>query len=184
MDIKGKIVTLRAVDIHDMEFMRGTLNDSEMERLVAGWSFPISSVEQEKWFTSVIQDQRNRRFVIETPDDGRVGIFVLGAIDWKNRSADAGLKLADVKKRKQGLGTDASMAVMRYAFDELNLNRLTAEWLEDNISSHKMHLKCGYHVEGCIRDCIYKNGRYKNLIVGGILRTEYYQMIEENNYWD
>lgn len=184
MNIKGNIVTLRAVDVQDMEFMRKTLNDPQMERLVVGWSFPVSATEQDRWFESVMQDQRNRRFVIETPDDGKVGIYVLSGIDWKNRTADVGIKLADVRNRKKGVGTDATMAVMRYAFDELNLNRLTVTWLEDNIASQKMHMKCGYRKEGCIRSCIYKSGQYKDLIVGGILKTEYYQMIEENKYWE
>lgn len=184
MNIKGRTVILRAIDVQDMEFMRKMLNDPQMEHLVVGWSFPVSSTQQEKWFASAIVDKRNQRFVIETPEDGKVGIFVLADIDWKNRTADAGIKLADSKVRRKGVGTDATMAIMRYAFDELNLNRLTAEWLEENIASQKMHLKCGYRVEGCIRDCIYKNGSYHNLIVGGILREEYYQMIEENKYWN
>ena len=81
MNIKGNIVTLRAVDVQDMEFMRKTLNDPEMERLVVGWSFPVSVTEQSRWFESVVQNQRNRRFVIETPDDGTVGIYVLSGID-------------------------------------------------------------------------------------------------------
>ena len=184
MNIKGKFVTLRAVDVQDMEFMRRTLNDPEMASLVVGWSFPVSSTEQEKWFASALQDKGNRRFVIETPDDGEAGISVLSGIDWKNRTAEAGIKLADRANRKKGVGTDASMAVMRYVFDELNLNRLTAIWLEDNTASQKMHLKCGYRIEGCIRDCIYKNGQYKSLVMGGILRSEYYQLIKENRYWD
>lgn len=183
MNIKGKTVTLRAVDYRDMDFMRKMLNDPEIERLVVGWSFPVSSAEQEKWFAVAMQDKKNQRFVIETPNNDEVGISVLSDIDWKNRMATTGIKLANGRDRKKGIGTDVTMAVMRYAFDELNLNRLTTTWLEDNIPSQKLHLKCGYCVEGCIRDYVYKNGQYKNLIVAGILRDEYYQMIEKNRYW-
>lgn len=184
MNIKGKMVTLRAVDYQDMDFMRRMLNDPEIEGLVVGWSFPISSAQQEQWFSSAIQDNCNQRFVIETPNDGEVGIYVLSDIDWKNRVACTAIKLANSRYRNKGIGTDAAMAVMRYAFDELNLNRLSATWFEENTPSQKLHLRCGYQVEGCVRDCVYKNGHYHNLMIGGILRTEYYQMIKENGYWE
>lgn len=45
-------------------------------------------------------------------------------IDWKNRKAHHGMKLANKERRGKGIGTDTVMAIMRYAFDELGLNRL------------------------------------------------------------
>ena len=48
MNIKGKIVTLRAVELEDMELLRGMLNDPEMEKAVVGWSFPVSKYSQQK----------------------------------------------------------------------------------------------------------------------------------------
>lgn len=184
MNIKGKMVTLRAVDYKDMEFMREMLNDPELEKLVVGWSFPISATEQEKWFASAIQDKTNLRFVIETKEEGPVGISILSGIDWKNRKALHGIKLSNTETRKKGLGTDTIMAIMRYAFDELNLNRLDANWLEDNMASQKLHIKCGWSVEGCRRNYIYKSGSYKKLILAGILKTDYYHLIQENHYWE
>ena len=50
MNIKGKIVTLRAVELEDMELLRGMLNDPEMEKAVVGWSFPVSKYSQQKWY--------------------------------------------------------------------------------------------------------------------------------------
>ncbi len=184
MNIKGKIVTLRAVDYEDMELMRGMLNDPEMEKLVIGWSFPVSATEQEKWFASAIQDKNNLRFVIETLNDGAIGIATLSGIDWKNRRATHGIKLINRRTRQKGVGTDTVMAIMRYAFDELNLNRLDGSWFEDNIPSQKLYTKCGWSVEGCKRDYIYKNGHYRNLIIVGILKTDYEHLIQENHYWE
>ena len=44
MNIKGKIVTLRAVELEDMELLRGMLNDPEMEKAVVGWSFQCQNI--------------------------------------------------------------------------------------------------------------------------------------------
>lgn len=40
MNIKGKIVTLRAMEIEDQEMLRETINDPEIEKMIGGYSFP------------------------------------------------------------------------------------------------------------------------------------------------
>lgn len=40
-----KKVKLRALETEDMELLRETVNDPEVERLVGGWSFPVSKKE-------------------------------------------------------------------------------------------------------------------------------------------
>ena len=54
----------------DCEMVRELFNDPEIENLVVGWAFPLSSYAQEKWFENHYADNTNFRFVIETPEDG------------------------------------------------------------------------------------------------------------------
>jgi RimJ/RimL family protein N-acetyltransferase len=184
MNINGKIVTLRAIEKDDLELMRQMLNDPEIEGLVVGWAFPVSKYQQELWYENNINDKNNLRFIIETEIDGAVGIATLTNIDWKNRRATHGIKLARRENRTKGIGTDSVMSIMRYAFDELQLNRLDGSWFDDNTASKMLYQKCGWKVEGRIRDCIYKNGKYRDLDIVGILKKEYYELIEKNNYWE
>lgn len=184
MNIKGKIVTLRAIEREDLEFMREMLNDPEIESLVIGWAFPVSKYQQEKWFEKNVDNSTNFRFIIETAEDGKVGLATLTNIDWKNRMATHGIKLANKKNRSKGIGTDTVMSIMRYAFDELQLNRLNGSWFEDNIPSKNMYMKCGWQEEGRLREYVYKNGQYKDLMTVGVLRRDYYKLIEVNQYWE
>lgn len=183
MNIKGKFVILRAIEKQDLELMRQMLNDPEIENLVVGWAFPVSKYQQEQWYENNINDINNLRFIIETQEDGALGIATLTNIDWKNRRAFHGIKLANKEKRTKGIGTDVVMAIMRYAFDELQLNRLDGSWFDDNIASKKLYQKCGWKVEGRIRRCIFKNGKYRDLDVVGILKEEYHQLINDTKYW-
>lgn len=183
MEIMGKKVKLRAMEMEDCEMVRAMFNSPEMESLVVGWSFPISSYAQKKWYEDHYNDN-NFRFVIETKEDGAVGIATLIDIDWKNRCAMHGIKLADKEHRTKGIGTDATMAIMRYAFDELQLNRLDGAWFPENVASRGMYMKCGWVEEGIRRNYIYKGGKYHDLVVTGILATEYYDLIQKNHYWD
>ena len=183
MNILGKFVTLRSIEKDDLEMMRKMLNDPEIESLVVGWAFPISKYQQEHWYEKNFNDDKNLRFVIETPDDGPVGLATLVNIDWKNRRATHGIKLVKRENRRKEIGTDTVMAIMRYAFDELQLNRLDGSWFDENVASKTLYQRCGWKVEGRIRKCIYKNGRYRDLDLVGILKEEYDELIEKEKYW-
>ena len=74
MNIKGKFVTLRAQTRDDMQLICDMFNDPELEGYVVGWAFPLSLEQQNKWFDNNIGDQRNHRFIIETEEEGPVGI--------------------------------------------------------------------------------------------------------------
>lgn len=183
MNIKGKVVTLRAIEIEDLEMMREMLNDPEIESLVVGWAFPVSKYQQQQWYEDNINDNNNQRFIIETEEDGPIGIATLLNIDWKNRKAAHGIKLSNKERRSKGIGTDTVMAIMKYAFDELQLNRLDGSWFDDNIASKKLYFKCGWSVEGTIRKCIFKNGEFRDLDIVGILKEDYHKLVRNNKYW-
>lgn len=183
MNIKGKIVTLRAITQNDLQLICDMFNDPELEDLVVGWAFPISIEQQRKWFENNLGDNRNFRFVIETKEDGAVGIATLTDIDWKNRRATHGIKLANIQNRTKGVGTDTVMALMRYAFDELGLHRLDGSWFDFNTASKKLYTKCGWKEEGVKREYVYKKGEWRDLTIVGVLEKDYRQLISINNYW-
>ena len=184
MNIKGKVVTLRQMTQSDLQMICDMFNDPELENYVVGWAFPLSIEQQKTWFAKNVGDQKNFRFVIDTPEDGAVGIATLTNIDWKNRRATHGIKLASKERRTKGIGTDAVMALMRYAFDELALHRLDGSWFEFNAASKALYTKCGWKAEGVKREYIYKRGEWRDLTIVGILESDYRKLVEENHYWD
>lgn len=184
MDIYGKRIKLRAIDQKDNELIRSMFNDPEIESKVVGWAYPLSEYAQSKWLETHYLDE-DLRLIIETLDNHEaVGIATLTDIDWKNRHAFHGMKIANASQRHRGIGTDTVMAIMRYAFDELQLCRLDGSWLEDNIPSKNMYMKCGWKEEGVRRNYVFKQGKYRNLVETGVLAEDYYELIANNNYWD
>lgn len=184
MNIYGKKVMLRAMEKTDLELVRQLFNDPDVEHNVVGWSFPLSSYQQEKWFEMHYSENNSFRFIIETFEGETVGVATLVDIDWKNRRAEHGIKILKMENRHKGIGTDAVMAIMRYAFDELQLIRLDGAWFEDNVASKNMYMKCGWKEEGLRKKYIYKNGKYKDLYITGVLAEDYYALIKKNKYWD
>lgn len=178
MNIKGEKILLRAMELEDMEAFCEMMNDSYIESMIGGWSFPISMYEQVKWFEKVYNDKNNLRFaiVLQTNNDV-IGMANLTNIDWKNRTAFHGMKLSSKTPKGEGIGTDTVMALMKYVFEELQLNRLDGAIIEYNKASMALYKKCGWKIEGNRRKSIYKKNKYHDNILVGILREEYFDLI-------
>ena len=174
MAINGQLIYLRQMELSDMNIYQEMLNDETIASDVVGWSFPVSMSEQVDWFHKVINDPLNKRFSIVMKSTNKVvGMVTLQSIDWHNRSAFHGIKLHTSCPKGKGIGTDAVRALMRYAFEEVNLNRLDGCWLDYNIASKKLYEKCGWYAEGTKKEAIFKNGKYHDLIIAGITKKDY-----------
>lgn len=175
MNLKGEKVFLRAIERDDIEFLREMINDPEMEKNVGGWSFPISKYEQEKWFENQIQNKNDIRYIIEV-EEKKIGLVTITDIDWKNRKACNGIKLYNNDVRGKGYGTDTIKTIMKYAFEELQLNKLYSVILEYNIPSLNLYKKCGWKIDGILREEKFKGNHYVNEMAISILKKDY----EEN----
>ncbi len=185
MDLYGKKVRLRAVEEEDLEMLRELTNDPEFEKMIVGWSFPVSKAEQKEWFSNIKNGLSRLRYTIETEADGAVGMIGLRDIDWKNgRAYGLGMRIAKKEIRTRGLATDAWMTLMRYAFEELRLNRIDGSAIAYNKASLRVCEKVGFKIEGTQRQAVYKNGKFHDVITMACLRSDYYELIEKNNYWD
>ncbi len=185
MNLYGKKVILRAVEEEDLEMLRELSNSPDFENMIVGWSFPISKRNQVEWFQSSKNGLEQLRYTIETSEDGAVGMIGLKDIDWKNGSADGlGMRIARKEIRTKGLATDAWMTLLKYAFEELRLNRVNGSVLEYNTASKRVCEKVGFKAEGIKRSAVYKKGSYHNLVTFGVLKSDYYELIEKNGYWN
>lgn len=185
MELKGKKVKLMALEEEHIEMLRTLANDPEYEKMIVGWQFPLSKADQKRWYDGYRNDLNYLRYAIVTEEDGPVGSIGLKNIDWKNGTADgAGMRIAKKEIRTKGLATDAWMTLMRYAFEELRLNRINGSALPYNAASLRVCEKVGFKVEGTQRQAVYKNGEYHDLILLGCLRSDYEELIKNNHYWD
>ena len=185
MNIHGKRVVLRAIEEYDLPQLHKWANDPDIWYLLDGWHFPGSMEYQKKWFASLQSDHLNQRFAIEAPDVGLIGTANLVEIDWKNNHALHGMMLGDKEIRGKGYGTDTIMAVMRYAFEELHMERLDGGMIEYNQVSLKVYcMKCGWKEEGRRRRWYFRKNRYWDMIIVGVTRDDYFELVEQNKYWD
>lgn len=153
--------------------LRNLLNDPIVEHMTLGWSFPISEDSQLEWFGR-FDGQKDLRCMIDIKDGQTIGTIGLVNIDWKNRKAEIFYKIENsIEKRVKGDIHDATMGILIYAFDELNLHCITGTIPEYNIFSQKVLKKCGFQQEGLLRKRIYKRGGYHDEYVYSLLKEEF-----------
>ena len=185
MNIQGKKVLLRAIEESDLESLHRWANDPAIWPLLAGWHFPTSMQDQRKWYASLSVQSLHQRFAIQAPDVGLIGTANLVDINWKDRNAFHGMMLGDVDIRGKGYGKDTIMTMMRYAFEELGLERLDGSMIEYNEASLAVYTrKCAWKEEGRQRNYYFRQNRYWDKIIVGVTRTDYFALVEENGYWD
>lgn len=186
MHILGKKIKLRALELEDIEKLNLWSNEPELWKLLGGWHFPYSKRNTEKWLLSINDNNlHNHVFGIEDDNANLVGTANLINIDWKNRSAFHGMMIGDKSNRGKVYAFDVVMAIMRYSFDELGLERLDGDMIETNQLSINFYTKrCGWKVEGRKENSFYRQGKYFDRIIVGITKKDYYELIEKNNYWN
>jgi RimJ/RimL family protein N-acetyltransferase len=185
MNIKGKKVTLRAIERRDIESLHKWSNDPDVTSMLGGWHFPSSTYDQEKWFESLSKDDLNKRFAIDSEQATLIGLANLVNINWKDRNAFHGIFIGDTGNRGKGNGIDTVMAISRYAFEELGFNRLDTTIISYNEPSVELYTKkCGWKIEGVKKKYYFRKNEWWDQLILGLTRDDYFGLIEENDYWN
>lgn len=174
MIIKYEDLTLRAIEESDLGLLKEMINDPQIENMTGGYSFPVSTYQQIKWYESLSVKQNELRLIINIKNHGAIGSIMLTDIDWKNRTAETHTKITSNNNlRGKGYGTKASKALYKYAFEQLNLNCLYSHTIEYNIASQRVREKCGFKKDGVLRKRVYKNNKYHDVVVWSLLKDEF-----------
>lgn len=174
--MKKKLVYLRAFEPDDYLTSIVWRNDDEIWSRLEGVKYFVSSSYEKKWIEDAIFDSKNIRLAVCLIEGDRyIGNVSITNINTINRSGTSNIFIGDHSCWNRGIGAEAYRLLLDYAFNERGLHRIEAKVFEDNDASIKLHLKCGYKIEGTLRDSVFKNGRWQNQVVLSILENEYRQ---------
>lgn len=74
----------------------------------------------------------------------------------------------------RGIMTEAASRVIRFAFEEMRVNRIEAMHLTGNDASGRVMQKLGMRYEGTLRKKVFTKGRYWDCLIYSILADEYF----------
>lgn len=150
-------------------------NNWEMAQyMVPGIPLPMTLEGEMEWFESRSKDRNNIVFAILAQPEGKlIGNCGLNGIDFKNRTALFGIFIGDKEYWGKGYGTDATRTLLRYAFEQLGLNRVELEVYDFNPRAVRSYEKSGFRRDGVHRQGLYRNGKFHDIYIMGILREEW-----------
>lgn len=119
------------------------------------------------------EEGNGARVVLERASDGAfIGWCGLSGWNPDFRSASLGYCLDDVVWG-HGYATEAARALLQWAFETLDLNRVQAEADTRNAASGRVLEKLGFVREGTLREDCVVNGEVSDSWVYGLLRREW-----------
>lgn len=127
-----------------------------------------------KWYEEYLTRRSSEvRCAVCLADSGQlVGMVSLTRIDHVHRHAEYNAVVGERELQNKGVGTAATRAMVRHGFFDLNLHRIYVSILRENVGSIRMCENAGFREEGTIREGAYKNGRYHDLVLMGVLKSE------------
>lgn len=137
-------------------------------------AMPRSEAEVAEWLDDVRQSERTLAFAIRALEDDRLlGTLELDSILWTHRVCGMGLAIGERENWGRGFGSEAAALGLAFAFQELNLHRVTATVFAYNERSIALVEKLGFRREGAFREFLERDGQRYDMLLYGLLRHEW-----------
>lgn len=171
----GKKTRLRAYKKEDAALVQELINAPEIRlNLSPTVPFPYTLEDEEKFLQSLSATKDTYAFAIEDLESGLyLGGCGLNEVDWKNGFGTVGIFIGQEEYLGRGYGTDAMTVLVDFLFNETNLNKLCLNVFSFNERAIKSYKKCGFVVEGTLRQQLFRFGRYHDELRMGLLRSEW-----------
>lgn len=192
--LDGRLICLAPIDVErDAEIEAKWTHDPEYLRMLsAELARPLSPAHIKKKYEKIEKkmEESGDRFYFavrlcagDTPESeqaektesfGRlVGFTELTWVSWNHGAAYMKLGIGDPDDRGKGYGSEALVLMLNYAFQELNLYRLTAIVPENNPIALHLFEQAGFVEEVRRRQVLHRCGRHWDVIHLGLLSADW-----------
>lgn len=164
--IPGDHVALRAREPEDAPFLHAWQSDPDTMRW---WDrvYPPLPPEQlaERIRAAGTPSFDEPSFTVTDLATGApIGWCGLHHVSGLHRNAELAVMIGDASDRGRGYGTDAVRTLCRFAFDRMNLVRVTLTVFPGNDGARRVYDRLGFVVEGVQRRAFWKRGEWHDLV--------------------
>lgn len=169
----SRSITLRSSSEDDFDVLFQIAGDlNTWEERSAAIPAPLNRDSYKARLAQLDADNSDKsvRFMIDV-DGIAVGSVSLFEFDELARHAEVGITLVP-EARGKGIGTAAISQIVEFAFVRCNLRRVHLQVIESNFGAIRAYEKAGFVIEGRQRQHAWVRGKYEDLVIMGILRSE------------
>jgi ribosomal-protein-alanine N-acetyltransferase len=173
MELEAGACVLRPWSSSDREALARAADDREVWRnLTDRFPHPYTLKDADEWIACCLlegQPARNFAIAVDNQAVGGIGLELPG--QEKRHTANLGYWLAR-SLWNQGIGTAALRRFAEYAFEVFDMERLQASVFAWNPASARVLEKCGFLLEGRLREAVVKGGEVTDELIYGLLKAE------------
>ncbi|AZU64560.1 GNAT family N-acetyltransferase [Neobacillus mesonae] len=143
------------------------------------FEYPLTESQLEKYIENANSENAEAMIykVIESETGKVIGHISLGRIDQKHKSARIGkVLIGDQSVRGKGIGQQMINEILKIAFEELHLHRVSLGVFDFNTSAITCYEKAGFIKEGLLRDSSKNGDEYWSQWEMSILENEWQEM--------
>jgi RimJ/RimL family protein N-acetyltransferase len=177
---EGQDIRFGPIDIEkDAEIESKWTHDSDFMRMMEITpARPISAALVKKQYEKLEKQMEESKniyyFTIRAhEDDHLIGKAAIQWIEWANGNGFLRIGIGAAEDRRKGYGTQALQMLLRFAFAELNLFRVSAIVPEYNLGAIALMKKFGFVQEVSRRKSLERDNHRWDLYVFGLLRDEW-----------
>lgn len=163
----GSKTILRPVELSDAPTLTRWMNDP-VTRLYLTRRLPLTELNEKSFIEKISTLSVAPSSIVLIIEDKEcrkpVGVMGLHDIHWINRKAVTGTVIGEESYRGKGYATDAKMILLKYAFEDLGLHKITSHAFAANQKSIDYSKRCGYKVEAILRDEIFHEGTWVDMV--------------------
>lgn len=177
--LTGKLVRLTAQNTdRDAKPLAEWSRDTEYLRLMEVHPVRPQNADHFKRHMEYDTNPRFYPFSIRVlENDEFIGDIMLMYVNHFHRDCYVGIGIGNRAYWGKGYGSDAMNVILRFAFMELNLHRVSLDTLGKNTRAIRSYEKCGFVIEGQRRRAE-QRGTRDDIVAMGVLRSEW---LEKNN---
>lgn len=178
--LRGERVRLGAIRQADIDTIIGWDEDTSFLRaLSSGPAYPRPELLQRAWWEKRLKSAVDYHLAIRgLADDRIIGTIHISEIEWNHRHAWISIGIGERTDRGSGLGQEALTLAIDFAFNDLNLHRLSLGVFGDNTPAIRLYERLGFTHEGVAREALERDGKRVDLINYGLLAREWRAMRE------
>lgn len=171
--IYGRRIYLRSITFEDTDMVLEWRNSKNVvENFI--YRKPITRQEHLDWLENKVKKGLVHQFIIcDKVDDTPYGCIYLQNFEEESSKAESGIFLGSIDKRPRGIGAEAESLLIEYCFNKLGLHKVVARVLAYNAASLRLHENTGYIKEAYLKDELYIDGKYEDLVFYGIINPQH-----------
>lgn len=182
-----KTVDFRPFEERDIDFIFNCKNDAELNKMVVGHWKPFSYEEASMWVKNCMKrDREDLCFWAICSNDAErkiIGWVSVSNIDIINKSACFhGIVIGDKDYRDGFAWIESYLFIFKVIFEDMGLHRLYGSHISSHKQSEPIARAMGITNEGIQREAIFKNGRFYDVSIDGMLSDEYFRHKANGDY--